>query len=185
IAARIATEFGEARRTTEDDDELPLVRAIGFADMVAFTTRTADLGAHDLAAFVQRFEGEARDAVTSAGGRVVKTIGDAVLFVADDIETGAEVALGLAERLGPSTGTAPVRVAFVWGRVLSRFGDVFGPIVNVAARLTDQAEPGTVLLDPETAEAVRELGRYALTPLSRREIPGVGPMAPVRLRRRP
>lgn len=183
-AARIAAEFGKARQASEDDDELPLVRAIGFADMVAFTTRTADLGAHDLAAFVQRFEGDARDVVTGCGGRVVKTIGDAVLFVADDVATGAEIALGLSEAFGPVTGTAPVRVGCVWGRVLSRFGDVFGPIVNVAARLTDMAEPGTVLLDPDTADAVRALDRYTLTPLSRRDVPGLGPMTPVRLRRR-
>ena len=77
----------------------------------------------------------------------------------------------------------PVRVSCVWGRVLSRFGDVFGPSVNVAARLTDQAEPGTVLLDPSTAAEVRSLGGYHLVDLTERDIDGIGPMRPVRLER--
>lgn len=180
IGARLAAEFGGARGAPAGDDELPLARAVGFADMVAFTRRTAQLTAHELADFVQYFETRVRDVVTSSGGRVVKTIGDAVLFVADDVRTGAEVALGLAEAFDPA-GPSPVRVACAWGRVLSRFGDVFGPSVNVAARLTDEAEPGTVLVDPGTAEILRQLGGYRLDELPEREIQGIGPMRPVRL----
>lgn len=182
LAARIAAEFGTARGRPADDDELPLARAVGFADMVSFTKRTARLGAHELADFVQLFETGARDVVTSNGGRVVKTIGDAVLFVADDVRTGAEIALGLAEAFHAGAAT-PVRVSCVWGRVLSRFGDVFGPSVNVAARLTDEAEAGTVLLDPGTAAEVRTLGGYHLVELTERDIDGIGPLRPVRLER--
>ena len=47
--------------------------------------------------FIQAFETRARDIVTANGGRVVKTIGDALLFIADDVVTGARVALGLAK----------------------------------------------------------------------------------------
>ena len=133
-----------------DSHQLPLLRAVGFADIVSFTKRTAGLGSEELAEFVQRFEAGARDVIVNAGGRVVKTIGDAVLFVTDDISTGAEVALGLAETSGVALGTAapgdpeiPVRVGLVWGRVLSRFGDIFGPTVNLASRLTEQSDPST------------------------------------------
>ncbi|EYR63426.1 guanylate cyclase [Actinotalea ferrariae CF5-4] len=183
LAARISAEFGSARgRPSGDDDELPLARAVGFADMVSFTQRTARLGAHALADFIQQFETGARDIVTSNGGRVVKTIGDAVLFVADDARAGAEIALGLADTFHAGAPT-PVRVSCVWGRVLSRFGDVFGPSVNVAARLTAEAEPGTVLLDPGTAAEVRALGGYHLVELTERDIDGIGPLRPVRLER--
>jgi adenylate cyclase len=199
IAGRFGAEFGEARMTPQDDPSaLPLARAVGFADMVSFTRRTAGLGSTDLSAFVQRFETAARDIVANAGGRVVKTIGDAVLFIADDVVSGARVAVGLARELGGeldvqaraddgglaegARGVTPVRVGFVQGRVLSRFGDVFGASVNVAARLTDIAEPSTVLTDPVTAELLADDDRFVLEPQPARELQGLGTIAPVLVR---
>ena len=199
IAGRFAAEFGEARTTQAPDPAaLPLSRAVGFADMVSFTRRTAGLGSTDLSAFVQRFETAARDIVAGAGGRVVKTIGDAVLFIADDVVTGARVALGLARELGGeldvqavaeqgglaegARGVTPVRVGFVQGRVLSRFGDVFGAPVNVAARLTDIAAPSTVLVDEATAALLAGDERFVLEPQHPRELAGLGTIAPVLLR---
>ena len=195
IAGRFAAEFGEARTTEQPDPAaLPLARAVGFADMVSFTRRTAGLGSTDLSAFVQRFETAARDIVSGAGGRVVKTIGDAVLFIADDVVTGANVALGLARELGGEAaveaggspegarGVTPVRVGFVQGRVLSRFGDVFGASVNVAARLTDIADPSTVLTDEATAALLSADDRFHLEPQPPRELAGLGTIAPVLVR---
>lgn len=176
IAHRVVADAATAERS----DDLPLLRATGFADVVGFTTRTAGLGARALADYVQAFEARARDVVTAAGGRVVKTIGDAVLFVADDPVTGARVALGLAAAFGPDS-TSPVRVGLVWGRLLSRFGDVFGPAVNLAARLTDEAGPGRVLLDEATAQRLAADGSFVLEPLPAREIAGLGPLRPVLL----
>lgn len=184
-ATRYAVEFGAAREHgASGEQELQLARAVGFADIVDFTKRTAGFGSIELAHFVQDFESGARDVVTASGGRVVKTIGDAVLFVADDVGAGAQVALGLAE--APTTvGTrgVPVRVSLVWGRVLSRFGDVFGPSVNLAARLVDIATPGTVLLDRETASRLAVDARFALTAEEPADLQGLGRIEPVRLQR--
>lgn len=199
IAGRFAAEFGEARSTGEvDPSALPLARSVGFADMVSFTRRTAGLGSTDLSAFVQRFETAVRDIVAAEGGRVVKTIGDAVLFVADDVVAGARVAVGLARELGGeldveavkeqgglaegARGVTPVRVGFVQGRVLSRFGDVFGASVNVAARLTDIAQPSTVLTDEPTAALLAGDDRFVLEPQEPRELAGLGTVAPVLVR---
>jgi adenylate cyclase len=199
IAGRFAAEFAEARTTPQlDPSALPLSRAVGFADMVSFTRRTAGLGSTDLSAFVQRFETAARDIVAGAGGRVVKTIGDAVLFIADDVVTGARVAVGLARELGGASdvqarsedvgpddgarGVTPVRVGFVQGRVLSRFGDVFGASVNVAARLTDIAQPSTVFTDQATAALLQDDARFVLEPQPAREMQGLGTVAPVLVR---
>ena len=182
MAGRITAEFGDAHATERaDQDALPLERAVGFADMVAYTTRTAELGSHELATFVHRFETTARDVISSLGGRVVKTIGDAVLFVADDVETGVLIGIGLAREMGTDDASPPVRVAVTWGRLLSRFGDVFGPIVNTAARLTGIAEPGTVLVDPPTAALLEGNPRFVLRPLPERELAGLGTMAPVQI----
>lgn len=198
IAGRYAAEFGQLRDPGPDRSVLPLARAVGFADMVSFTRRTAGLGSTDLSQFVQRFEAAARDIVSANGGRVVKTIGDAVLFVADSAAVGALIALDLADTLGKeldvdretttgglfegARGVTPVRVGLVWGRVLSRFGDVFGPDVNLAARLTDIADPSTVLVDESTAAVLSADPRFVLEPRPARRLAGIGSVAPVRLR---
>lgn len=199
VADRYAAEFGDARGQAAQSEALPLARAVGFADMVSFTRRTAGLGSTDLSSFVQRFETAARDVVVGAGGRVVKTIGDAVLFIADTPGVGAAVAVGLADAFGDSLdvaaarstgglaegarGVTPVRVGLVWGRVLSRFGDVFGPSVNLAARLTDVAEPSTVLVDAATAQVLGGDPRFRLTEQPVRDLSGLGPTASFRLSR--
>lgn len=181
VAGRLAVEFAHPHPV--DHHELPLPRAVGFADIVGFTRRTSDLGPGELSEFVQRFETNARDVIAAAGGRVVKTIGDAVLFIADDVDAGARIALGLADASTRADGVdlAPVRVSLVWGRVLSRFGDVFGASVNLAARLTDIAEPSTVLVDRATANLLMPHPDFALTAQAEREVQGLGRVEPVRL----
>jgi adenylate cyclase len=184
VAGRFGAEFGEQRaQPGADRHALPLPRAVGFADMVAFTRVSAGLDYAELSDFVERFETVARDVVTASGGRVVKTIGDAVLFVADDVATGAQVALGLARTIGAGGKIPPVRVSMVWGRVLSRFGDVFGLPVNLAARLADDALPGTVLVDEGTAARLADDDRFSFERQEPREMHGLGMVVPVRLRR--
>ncbi len=182
VTGRYATEFAGARGGERTGHQLPLRRAVGFADIVSFTKRTAGLGSEELSDFVQLFETRSRDIVTEAGGRVVKTVGDAVLFIADTVEIGAEVALGLS-KANPDGPEIPVRVGFVWGRVLSRFGDVFGQSVNLAARLTEACQPGEVLVDPPTAALLATSSTYALTEQPEAELQGLGTMRPVRLQR--
>ena len=165
------------------EGRLPLARAIGFADLVAFTERTAGLGPQELAELVESFEDTARDVVTGAGARVVKMIGDAVLFVADDVTCAARVALDLLEAIRAQELT--LRSSLVWGRVLSRSGDVFGEVVNLASRLADVAEPGTILMDRESAAklASERLDGIVLIPKAPAQISGLGSVAPVELRR--
>ena len=93
--------------------------------------------------------------VVDHGGRVIKTIGDEVLFVADDPAAAAEVALAMAERgEDPRDRMPQVRAGLAYGAVVSRLGDVYGPTVNIAARLTSVARPGTVLVDRGGYEAL-------------------------------
>jgi adenylate cyclase len=176
-----------ALRHLEEDvlDRLPLIRAVGFADMVSFTQLSARLGAQELAALVQSFEDTARDVVTAAGARVVKMIGDAVLYVADDLPTAVGVALDLVDAIRELPSGVSVRSSLVWGRVLSRSGDIFGPTVNLAARLADVAVPGSVLMDRASAAALAaaDVTGVALVPQYPTEVDGLGLVTPVELRR--
>lgn len=170
-----------ARRGHEDSRaRFPLNRSLGFVDMVSYTSSSAILGGA-VVDLIERFEEESRQAVTEAGGRVVKTIGDAVLYIADDLATGLKVATSLIERLSADDTILPVRASFVRGDVFSRSGDVFGPTVNLASRLVDIAPVGKILTDPTTAAAIAA-GKggdgYVLEDFPSAELRGFGQVTP-------
>jgi adenylate cyclase len=97
---------------------------------------------------VEHFENEMTRTVVDLGGRVIKMIGDEVLFVAEDPVSAAEAALIVTERGEEKDDEFPrVRAGLAYGDVVSRLGDVYGPIVNIASRLTSVARPGSVLVD--------------------------------------
>jgi adenylate cyclase len=100
----------------------------------------------DLVAWIEHFENEVVGSVVDLGGRVIKTIGDEVLFVHDDPRKAAEIALVLTARGEDERDAFPsVRAGVAFGTVVRRLGDVFGPTVNIAARLTSLARPGSVI----------------------------------------
>lgn len=122
--------------------------AVCFVDIVSYTTHSKNLGERELVAWIERFEQEATGIATDHGGRVIKTIGDEVLLTADDPVAAAEIALVLTERgLDEDDPFPAVRAGVSYGPVVSRLGDVYGPTVNIAARLTSVARPGTVVVD--------------------------------------
>jgi adenylate cyclase len=130
--------------------------AVGFADIVGFTRRSRELDRDELAQLLETFEATSATVVTNNRGRVIKTIGDEVLFVADDPADAARIARALVE--ARAEGFPEVRVGLAYGDVVSRLGDVFGPVVNVASRLTSLARPGRVLVDREMREALEPMG---------------------------
>ncbi len=119
-----------------------------FVDIVGYTSRSKNLDESELVGWLEHFEDEATGLVVDHGGRIIKTIGDEILFVADRAADAAEVALLMSERGADDGDPFPeVRAGIAHGSVVSRLGDVFGPTVNIAARLTSVARPGTVLVD--------------------------------------
>ncbi|MGW3342873.1 adenylate/guanylate cyclase domain-containing protein [Nonomuraea rubra] len=161
------------------NDELVPTRvamAVGFADLVSFTRRSRELGEKELAGLVEGFESRASDVVATHGARLVKTLGDEVLFTAQDPEQAAAIALDLVE-------TDELRIGMAYGPVLPVMGDVFGTTVNLAARLTAIARPGTVLIDEALAGGLGDDGPYALHRIRRRPARGLGVVQPYVLRR--
>ena len=132
--------------------------AVGFVDIVGYTSRSKNLTDSELVDWVEHFEDEMTRVVVDLGGRVIKTIGDEVLFVADDLVAAAEIALIVTERGEDEDDAFPsVRAGMAYGEVVNRLGDVYGPTVNVAARLTSVARPGTVLVDRGAHEGLTEM----------------------------
>jgi len=157
------------RRVTGDT-----AMCVGFADLVGFTAQAQQLSERELAAVVERFEKLAYDVVTARGGRVVKMIGDEVLFVADDIATGAQIALSLSEAYREDAALSDVRVGLAAGQVLEREGDVYGPVVNLASRIVAVAFPGSVVVSAEVAAALAEDPSLAIRSIRSQPIKDIG-----------
>jgi adenylate cyclase len=173
----------EGREGDEDDAPLPLARAVGFADLVSYTSLSRRMNEKTLARLVQRFENKCAEIISVGGGRLVKTVGDEVLYIAETPAAGAEISLALAQAFTEDEILPEARVAMVWGRILSRLGDIYGPTVNLAARLTTLADPGTVLVDSMTASALDQDERFVLLPQPAENVRGFGEIHPVRLAR--
>ena len=147
--------------------------AVGFVDIVGYTGHSKTLTDSELVHWVEYFENEMTRTVVDLGGRVIKTIGDEVLFVTDDPVSAAEVALIVTERGEDADDEFPrVRAGIAYGDVVSRLGDVYGPNVNIAARLTSVARPGSVLVDRGAYEILS--GPIAEDSVDTTELPAPG-----------
>ncbi len=144
---------------------------MGFADMVGFTARSEALATSDLVAVIDRFEREAADIIARHGGRLIKLIGDEVMYTATDAGAACAIALDLVETTG-GAGLPEVRAGLAVGPVISRSGDFYGPVVNVAARLASVARPGEVLATAAVGKSVCAKG-YRLVDAGARRLKGV------------
>ena len=143
--------------------------AVGFVDLVGFTPLAQELPARELLGVITSLEARAFDVAAAHGGRVVKHIGDEIMVVALDARSGCETVLALMRDLD-ARGIAP-HGGLAYGDVLARHGDYYGPVVNLASRLADEAIPGEVLVDAAIADAPAADG-VAFEPAGRRLLKG-------------
>jgi adenylate cyclase len=178
-----ALQRADAARHARDGAAGAAVHTVGFADLVGFTVLSQQLEESELAAVVDRFEALAFDVVGRIGGRVVKMIGDEVMFVADDVVSAAEIALTLAETYADDETLSDVRVGLARGAAIIREGDFFGPAVNLASRLVNIAYAGSVVTDEATHDALADDERFAWKSMRPRRLKGIGWTSPWVLRR--
>lgn len=145
VRRSVAASSGDTRTATY---------AVGFVDLVASTALNRRLGPAELGEAIGGFERSALELVSGRGGRVVKTIGDEIMFVNADPGAACETALALrdAVREDPRLGT--VRGGLAYGELVLGYGDFYGAEVNLAARLVRAAEPGQILVTASVAEQV-------------------------------
>jgi adenylate cyclase len=147
---------------------------VGFADMVGFTAISQQLDEHELAGIVDRFESVAYDTIAEYGGRVVKMIGDEVMYVTETPAAGAMIAGTLAEVYGDDEQMPDVRVGLAAGPVLAREGDYFGPTVNLASRIVNIAYAGSAVVSDAIHEALDGDERFGWKALRPRRLKGIG-----------
>lgn len=176
---RLALRSNE--QDVDDPTLLPLVRGVGFADLVSYTTLSRRMNEQTLADLVQTFEQRCAEVVAVGGGRIIKTIGDEVMFLTETPEAAARISLALSKLIKEDPHLPDARVAFVWGRILPKLGDIYGSTVNLASRLVAVANPGDVITDDSTAETLEGDQRFVLTPREVQEVRGFGGIRPVSL----
>ncbi|TFV68095.1 adenylate/guanylate cyclase domain-containing protein [Blastococcus sp. CT_GayMR20] len=156
--------------------------AVGFADLVGYTSRSRGMGGRELGAMIEDFESLASEVIARHRGRVVKTVGDGILFTTVSAVDAVEIGLRLPE-VWDSEERPPLRVGAAYGAVLTRLGDVYSPVVNLASRLTSLARPGTMLVDRDLAERLRDLPDYRVRKLRRVSVRGYDHLQPWLVRR--
>lgn len=148
--------------------------AVGFLDLVGYTALSQELDEEELAALVARFETVTHDTIAQLGARVVKTIGDEVMFVAEDPGVAVQVALTLTDRTLQDEVLPRARAGLAFGPVLAREGDYYGSVVNLAHRLVEIARPASVVVSADLATALDGREEFVFGKLRSRRIRDIG-----------
>ena len=126
--------------------------AVGFLDLAGSTSMIRALEPDEVAAAMTDFEQCAVELVSSREGRVVKTIGDEVMFVTTTATAACDVALEVQRMVDEHDVLTAVRGGIAAGALVRGYGDFYGAEVNRAARTVEIAQRGTILV----SSAVRE-----------------------------
>ncbi len=151
--------------------------AIWFTDIVGYTTLSARNEGESLAV-VAALQDVVRQEVSRFGGVVVKFLGDGAMArfesVGDAVASAISVRTHFDERMTGKGRSAQVRVGVHLGEIVTGDdGDIYGDGVNVAARVTGEAAPGTVVLSEDVARLLRSRPEFRLEPLGPRILKGI------------
>ena len=138
--------------------------AIAFLDLTGYTKLTEERGDRAAAELAARLVEVVHEFAHRHGGRPVKLLGDGVMFYFPDSAQGVLCGLELVDRV-PQLGLPRARVGMDSGPVVFQSGDYFGRTVNVAARISDYAPPGEVVVSDAVVIATEGLQAVRYTPV--------------------
>lgn len=167
------TEAVSARERAEGQ-RLPGARlvTVAFADLVGFTRLGEVVPPEELEKLAHRLADLTREIVVPPV-RLVKTIGDEVMLVGPDAVEVLDAVIALAEASEGDDDLPRLRVGVATGMAVSRAGDWFGSPVNLAARVTSAARPGSVLVAESTREAAGDDARFSWSFAGSRRLKGI------------
>jgi adenylate cyclase len=151
--------------------------AVVFTDLEGFTAFTARRGDEAASTLLAEHHRAAGPIVRSRGGRVVKRLGDGLMLAFPDAAAAVHAAVELQ---GSAPAPLRLRAGVHWGEAVVTRDDLIGHAVNLAARVTEDAKGGQVLVTGPTVEAAGELRGIRFGRARRRSFKGVGEAVSVR-----
>ncbi|HEY1567949.1 MAG TPA: adenylate cyclase regulatory domain-containing protein [Solirubrobacteraceae bacterium] len=149
--------------------------AVCFADLVGFTRLGGQVEVGELGTVAGRLAALSAS-LTQAPVRLVKTIGDAAMFVSPKPAPLVEVALRLVDAFEEEE-LPSLRAGIAFGPALQRAGDYYGNSVNLASRVTGVARPGSVLCTREIRDGARD--EFHWSAAGRHKLKGVAGATPL------
>jgi adenylate cyclase len=149
--------------------------AVGFVDLVGFSSLSQELTPAGLWNLLDEFEDQSFETVAEHGGQLVKHIGDEIMFVVLEADAACKIALSLMDAFREQDATVTPRGGLATGDLLTRDGDYYGVEVNLAARLADIAVPREILVSADAkrlAEKDDADHAFAFEPAGRRALKG-------------
>jgi adenylate cyclase len=152
--------------------------AIAFLDLTGYTKLTEERGDRAAAELAGRLVEMVHEFAHRRGGRAVKLLGDGVMFHFPEPGQAVRCGLELVDRI-PRVGLPQARVGLHSGPVVFQDGDYFGGTVNIAARITDYARPGEVLVSDQVVADTDRLQAVRFEPVGPVSLKGLS--APITL----
>lgn len=129
--------------------------AVLFADLAGSTSLYETLGNVAARQAVQAILERMASTAEERRGHVIKTLGDAILAWFPSADDAAQAAITLQQNARRDS-FIPVRVGFHYGEIIQEPSDIFGDVVNVAARLTNTARSGEILTSAEAVSCLSQ-----------------------------
>ena len=143
---------------THDDEHMvdladePVELTVAFTDLENFTTYTESEGDDAARRLLIGHHRQSHRIVRSRGGRVLKWLGDGLMLTFPAPEAAVLACLELGEAAPLS-----LRAGIHSGNVLVTGDDVIGRVVNLAARVTESAKGGELVVTDDVRLAVGDL----------------------------
>ena len=161
------TSFDELlRRRSEVDSRLARYKqecAVMFADIAGSTSFYERRGDLSGIAMVHQLVDRARETAQPLGGHFVKSIGDAVLLYFREPAPAVRAAVRLQQKFSEfNRPRSPadyihLRIGVSWGSGFVKDDDLYGDVVNLAARLEELARPGQIIISAALHSAARQV----------------------------
>jgi adenylate cyclase len=183
-SAHLREQVGRAMigRAERESGQLAEAQTLGvcFADLVGFTRLGGEVEAQELGGVARALARLAAE-VAEPPVRLVKTVGDAAMYVSEEPEPLVAVALSLVEAV-QDADLPSLRAGVASGPALFRSGDLYGHAVNIASRVTGVARPGSVLCTQDIHDAAPDAFEWSFA--GRFRLKGVSEPAPLHRARR-